>query len=81
MKFAKITDASQNFSQITQHIDAGEDVVLTRKGLPYALITKMSPDDLEDYIVAKHFGVDKLAKEPLSDMLSQEDMEKKIGGV
>jgi len=79
MKFAKITDANQNFSQITQHIDAGEEVILTKNGIPYALVKKMNPDDLEDYIIAKHFGVDKLAKEPLTGLLSQEEMEQKFG--
>lgn len=79
MKFAKITDASQNFSLIAKMIENGEDVILTKKGVPYALVRKMDPDDLEDYIVAKHFGLDKLVKEPAQETIGLEEVEKRLG--
>ncbi len=76
MKFRKITDAHKNFGQLIQLIEEqGEDIILIKNGKPCILLKAISEDDLEDYIVAKHFGVDKLAREAVGDTVSLEDVE------
>ena len=43
-----------------------EEVIITRNGHPYALLPKIKEDDIEDYILAKHFCLEsefKTAKE------------------
>ncbi|MEB3244571.1 MAG: hypothetical protein VKJ06_01105 [Vampirovibrionales bacterium] len=65
MKFANMREASQNFSSITRLIEAGDEVVLTKNGKPYLLIQRLEEDDLEDYILAKHHGVEEAARNPI----------------
>ncbi len=80
MKFKKITDAHKNFGQLVQLIEEqDEDVILIKNGKPCILLKAMDEDALEDYIVAKHFSVDKLAKEAVGDTISLEEVEGELG--
>jgi len=80
MKFEKITEAHKNFGNLVRFIEIeDEDVILVKNGKPLILMKKMSADDLEDYIVAKHFGVDKLAKQPVGETVGLEEVKKRLG--
>lgn len=80
MKFKKITEAHQNFGQLVRLVEEdNEDVILVRNGKPCILIRKMDEDALEDYIVAKHAGLEKLAKDSSARVISLATVEERLG--
>ena len=80
MKFEKITEAHKNFGHLVRIIEEDqEDVILVRNGKPLILMRAMSEDELEDYIVAKHFGVDQLARQSELETVPLEEVEKDLG--
>ena len=52
MKFANMKELKEKTSAILALTDKGEDVVVTYRGKPRAMIHKMAEEDLEDYIIA-----------------------------
>ena len=62
MKFINIRELSRSPSKYIKHANEDSDVVITRNGHPYAIITKIDDAELEDYILAKHYDLEKQFK-------------------
>ncbi len=58
MKFINIRELSKSPSKYLKDANEEGDVIVTRNGLPYAIISRMSGNELEDYVLAKHFGLE-----------------------
>jgi len=43
MKIAKVGDIQKNFSQVLRNINAGEEIIITKRGKPIAKITSLGP--------------------------------------
>jgi prevent-host-death family protein len=60
VKFATSSELNQNSTHVLKEVTLHkDDVIITKNGKPVAMIIPMSEDALEDYILAKHFGLDK----------------------
>ena len=51
MKFANVKELQRNASGIINLVEKGEDVIITKRGKPAAVIYPLSEDDIEDYII------------------------------
>ena len=56
MKFATVRELSQNPSQF---VDLKEPVVITKHGKPVRAMVSMDEEELEDFILAQHLGLEK----------------------
>lgn len=58
MQFVNIRELSRSPSKYVKLANEKDDVVITRNGHPYAILSKLDEDDLEDFILAKHFNLE-----------------------
>lgn len=58
MKFVNIREQSKSPSQYIKSANEDGDVIITRNGLPYAIISRIDDHEIEDYILAKHFDLE-----------------------
>ena len=59
MQFINIRELSRSPSKYMKLANEKDDeIVITRNGHPYALLLKINDDDLEDFILAKHFNLE-----------------------
>ncbi len=59
MHFITIRELSKSPSKYVKLASENDDIVVTRNGHPYAIISRMDGSELEDYILAKHFNLEK----------------------
>lgn len=62
MKFASVRELSQNPSR---YVDRKEPIIITRHGKPVRALVSMDEDELEDFILARHMGLDREAERAL----------------
>lgn len=60
MKFANMKELKEKTSSILDLTDKGENVIVTFRGKPRAVIYKLTEEDLEDYVIAKSPKIRKL---------------------
>ena len=58
MKFINIRELSKSPSKYIKDANEEGDIIVTRNGVPYAIISRISGNELEDYILAKHFSLE-----------------------
>ncbi|HPG40222.1 MAG TPA: type II toxin-antitoxin system prevent-host-death family antitoxin [bacterium] len=59
MKFINIKELSKSPSKYIKSANEEGDIIITRNGQPYALLSKIDGDELEDYILARHYDLEK----------------------
>jgi len=63
MKFTNVRELKNKTSELLRITDKGEDVIVTCRGKPRAIIQHFSEDELEDYVILNHPKIkEKLAK-------------------
>lgn len=72
MKFVNIRELSKSPSKYIRSANEEGDIIITRNGKPYAVISKIDGSELEDYILAKHFGLEKEFKRAVKEYESGE---------
>lgn len=58
MRFVNIRELSKSPSKYMKSANEESDLIVTRNGLPYVVISRIDGSELEDYILAKHFGLE-----------------------
>jgi prevent-host-death family protein len=58
MRFISTRELSKSLSKYIRMTKGGHDIIITKNGVPQALLTEISADDLEDYILAKHLDLE-----------------------
>jgi antitoxin (DNA-binding transcriptional repressor) of toxin-antitoxin stability system len=58
MEFVNIKELAQLPSKYIQLANGNDDIVITQDGHPYALLVKIDDEELDDYILAKHFDLE-----------------------
>ena len=58
MEFVNIKKLTQSPSKFIQLANENDDLVITQDGHPYALLVKINEEELDDYILAKHFDLE-----------------------
>lgn len=54
MKFANIRETKAKLSKYLKIASQGEAVIVTFQGKPYAVIKKLSEEDVEDFVLSNH---------------------------
>ena len=57
MKFINIRKPGKSPSRYIKNANEESDVIVTRNGLPYAILSRIDGSELEDYLLAKHFDL------------------------
>jgi prevent-host-death family protein len=67
MKFANIKELQKDASGIINRVEKGEDVIITKKGKPTAVIYPLPEDAIEDYLIMHSPAIRKKIEEGLKD--------------
>lgn len=67
MKFANVKELQKDASGIISLVEKGEDVIITKRGKPAAVIYPLSEDMIEDYMVQHSPSIRKKIEEGLKD--------------
>jgi prevent-host-death family protein len=67
MKFANVKELQKDASGIISLVENGEDVIITKRGKPAAVIYPLSEDEIEDYMIQYSPGIRKKIEEGLKD--------------
>ncbi len=67
MKFTNVKELQKNASGIISLVEKGEDVIITKRGKPAAVIYPLSEDEIEDYMIQHSPNIRKKIKEGLQD--------------
>lgn len=59
MKFATVRELSSGTSQLLKKIEKNDAVIITKFGKPRYLLVEITEDEIEDFILAKHYGLEK----------------------
>jgi len=54
MKFVSVRELKNKTSQILHYIENGNNVIVTLRSKPYAVLHHLSEDEIEDYIILNH---------------------------
>ncbi len=68
MQFINIRELSRSPSKYVKLANEENDIIITRNGHPYAILLKINGEELEDFILAKHYNLENefnIAKEEL----------------
>jgi antitoxin (DNA-binding transcriptional repressor) of toxin-antitoxin stability system len=52
MKFVTIRDFRNKTAEIRKELETGREIILTANGRPFAMMTRVSPDTVEEEVVA-----------------------------
>ena len=79
----KFTDFSKFKNEIDKFLNLakkGEDVIITKSGKPILSMAGISKEDAEDYTLAKHYKLDKKAKNVQdSKVINHKQVKKYLG--
>jgi len=90
MIFANIREVKSKISELLRKTDKGEDVFITYRGKPRAVLHRISQDDIEDYILLNHpkfkEKIEKACKEALEGKVTDlndliTETEKELGRI
>lgn len=82
VKFANIRDLQRDASALVSLAEKGEDVIITKRGKPAAVIYPLNEDQIEEYMIEHSPSIRKKISEGLKDaregnVVSMSDMLKR----
>lgn len=78
MEFVNIKELTRSPSKYIQLAGENDDIVITQDGHPYALLVKINDEELDDYILAKHFDLENEFEIAKQEHASRRTLEIKI---
>ena len=80
MKFTDFSKFKDDIDKFLNLAKKGEDVIITKAGKPILSMAGISKEDAEDYILAKHYKLEKKAKNiGNSKVISHKQVKKYLG--
>ena len=80
MKFTDFSKFKGDIDRFLNLAKSGEDVIITKAGKPILSMAGISKEEAEDYILAKHYKLDKKAKSIQdSKVLNHKQVKKHLG--
>lgn len=58
MQFINMRELSRSPSKYVKLAHADNDIVITKNGHPYAVLLKITDEEIEDFILAKHYRLE-----------------------
>jgi prevent-host-death family protein len=75
MKFVNVRELKNKTSSVLRYTEKGDDVIVTSRGKPCAVIHHLSEDDIEDYILLSHPDFKKKLEEAYQQYLAGETID------
>lgn len=75
MKFVNVRELKNKTSSILHYAENGNDVIVTLRGKPYAVVHHLTEDDIEDYILLNHPEFESKLKKAYQEYLSRETVD------
>ena len=75
MKFVNVRELKNKTSAVLNYTENGEDVIVTSRGKPRAVIHHLSEDEIEDYILLNHPEFKKKLKKAYQEYRAGETMD------
>ena len=81
MKFTDFSKFKDDIDKFIKLAKDGEDVIVTKSGKPFLSLAGIDKEDVEDYILAKHYKLDKKSRDLETDskVYSQKEVKKRLG--
>lgn len=81
MKFTELFDFEDDFEKFISLAKKGEDVIVTKNGKPILSLAGISKDEAEDYLLAKHYKLEKKARdlESMNKVYTHKEVKKRLG--
>lgn len=70
MRFANVRELKNKTSALLHFTENGEDVIITSRGKPCAVLHHLSEDDIEDYVLLNHPDFKKKLKKAYQEYLA-----------
>ena len=68
MKFATIRELSSGTSQLLKEVENEEAVIITKFGKPRFILMEIREDEIEDFILAKHYNLERDFEKALDEL-------------
>ncbi len=80
MRFVNVRELKNKTSEILRCAGGGEDVIVTSRGKPCAVLQRLTENEIEDYILLNHPGFKRKIKEAIKEYAAGEtkDIDKLI---
>ncbi len=75
MKFVNVKEFKNKISSILHYTENGDDVIVTLRGKPYAVVHHLTEGDIEDYILLNHPEFKKKLKKAYREYLDGETVD------
>lgn len=75
MKFVNVRELKNKTSSTLHYAENGDDVIVTLRGKPYAVIHHLAEDEIEDYILLNHPEFKKKLKDAYQEYLDGETVD------
>ena len=75
MKFVNVRELKNKTSAVLHQTENGEDVIVTSRGKPCAVIHHLSEDDIEDYILVNHLEFKKKLETAYQESVTGESVD------
>ena len=75
MKFVNVRELKNKTSSVLHYTENGNDVVVTSRGKPCAVIHHLSEDEIEDYILLNHPKFKKKLQKAYQEYLAGETVD------
>lgn len=75
MKFVSVREFSRSPSRFISESASGEDIVITKNGHPVVVVSELSENDIEDFVLAKHFHLEREFQRALAESQRGETVE------
>ncbi len=81
MKFTDFFKFRDDFDRFINLAKKGEDVIVTKSGKPILSLAGISKEEAEDYILAKHYKLERKAKsvESGTKVYTHKEVKKRLG--
>lgn len=81
VKFAEFFKFKDDFDKFINLAKKGEDIIVTKSGKPILSLASISKEEAEDYILAKHYKLEKKAKsiESGAKVYAHKEVKKRLG--
>ena len=77
IKLTEWSDFKDDLDKYVDLVNKGEHVFITKKNKPFLSLSSANMEDLEDYLLAKHYGLDKKSRK--SKYYTHEQVKKHLG--
>ena len=68
MRFASIRELSSGTSQLLKEVENEDAVIITKFGKPRYLLIEISEDEIEDFILSKHYNLERDFERALTEL-------------